>query len=139
VRSFQRRILSFSIDPVPTSAGGGAHAVFALTVRGTAFLWHQVRCMAAVLLMVGRRQEAPSVVARLLDIAATPCKPQYSMAPEEPLLLFACGFNALAFRRSAPAVEGCLSDVAALLHRHLIGAALTAACHGRIASDQRCV
>ncbi len=28
----------------------------------------QVRCMAAVLLMVGRGQEAPEVVQRLLDI-----------------------------------------------------------------------
>ena len=39
----------------------------------------QVRCMAAVLLMVGRGLEAPSVVARLL---AAPLKPQYLMAPE---------------------------------------------------------
>jgi hypothetical protein len=95
VRSFRRRILSFTLDPVPVGAGaapgpapaltaalaataaaasaaeagpaaaaaavpaaagppGGeagagrpeaAHQVWALTVRGTAFLWHQVsRC-----------------------------------------------------------------------------------------------
>jgi hypothetical protein len=35
--------------------------------------------MAAVLLMVGRGLEAPSVVARLLD---APLKPYYNMAPE---------------------------------------------------------
>lgn len=38
--------------------------------------------MAAILLMVGRGQEAPDVVARLLDVEACPRKPQYSMAPE---------------------------------------------------------
>ena len=32
-----------------------------------------------------------------------------------------------------------LVDVASLLHRHLIGAALTAACHSRLAEDTRCV
>lgn len=42
----------------------------------------QVRCMAAVLLMVGQRLEQPSVVSRLLDVGRTPRKPQYNMAPE---------------------------------------------------------
>ncbi|GFR44474.1 hypothetical protein Agub_g5737, partial [Astrephomene gubernaculifera] len=138
VRSFRRRILSFTIEPVRCGAGAGSHEVYALVVRGTAFLWHQVRCMAAVLLMVGRRQEAPQVVARLLDVAATPRKPQYSMAPEEPLLLYACGFSDLAFRRSSPAVAAALGDVGGQLGRHLVGAALTAECHTRMAADTRC-
>ncbi len=38
--------------------------------------------MVAVLLMVGRHQEQPSVITRLLDINATPAKPCYTMAPE---------------------------------------------------------
>ncbi|GLC76345.1 hypothetical protein PLESTF_001769600 [Pleodorina starrii] len=141
VRSFRRRILSFVIEPVTTSAGEGegegGHTVYALTVRGSAFLWHQVRCMAAVLLMVGRGQERPQVVSELLDVEAHPRKPQYSMAPEEPLLLYACGFRDLVFRRSPAAVEATLGDVGGLLHRHLVGAALTAACHCRLAADTR--
>lgn len=48
----------------------------------------QVRCIAAVLLMVGRRQEPPDIVQRLLDVQQEPCKPQYNMASEEPLLLY---------------------------------------------------
>ena len=40
--------------------------------------------MAAVLLMVGRGQEEPSIVSRLLDVKATPCKPYYNMAAEVP-------------------------------------------------------
>jgi hypothetical protein len=42
----------------------------------------QVRCIAAVLLLVGRGLEAPGVVARLLDTAGQPGKPQYCLAPE---------------------------------------------------------
>lgn len=48
----------------------------------------QIRCIAAVLLMVGRGLEPPSVVARLLDTASTPAKPQYNLAAEDPLLLY---------------------------------------------------
>ena len=38
--------------------------------------------MAAVLLMVGRDQEDPGIVAHLLDLQASPTKPQYAMAAE---------------------------------------------------------
>lgn len=69
--------------------------VLALHLKGTAFLWHQVRCIAAVLLMVGRGLERPDVVQRLLDVKhQAPCKPQYSMAAEEPLLLYRYGGGA---------------------------------------------
>lgn len=43
----------------------------------------QVRCMAAVLQMVGRGEEEPEIVATLLDVGRTPCKPQYNMASGE--------------------------------------------------------
>ena len=42
----------------------------------------QVRCMAAVLLMVGQTLEHPDIVQQLLDIDQTPCKPQYRYASE---------------------------------------------------------
>ncbi len=42
----------------------------------------QVRCMAAVLMMVGQQLEHPDVVQQLLDIQQTPCKPQYRYASE---------------------------------------------------------
>lgn len=41
--------------------------------------------MTSVLLMVGRGEEAPSIVATLLDTARTPRKPQYCMASGGPL------------------------------------------------------
>ena len=42
----------------------------------------QVRCMAAVLLMVGKQLEQPDIVQKLLDIDQHPCKPQYNYASE---------------------------------------------------------
>lgn len=46
--------------------------------------------MAAVLLMVGRGEEKPEVVRKLLDVEATPSKPYYNMAPEARLLHTQC-------------------------------------------------
>jgi tRNA pseudouridine38/39 synthase len=67
--------------------------LMSLNVRGNAFLYHQVRCMATVLFMVGRREELPSIVSTLLDVATMPRKPMYEMAPEEALLFQACGYE----------------------------------------------
>ena len=55
--------------------------------------YKQVRCIAAVLFLVGLGREDPSVIDRLLDLSATPRKPQYEMAPDEPLLLWGSGFD----------------------------------------------
>jgi tRNA pseudouridine38/39 synthase len=102
VCNFVRHIYTFTIDPedgpggqeqqLPATAAG-AGRLWAFHVTGSAFLWHQVRCMAAVLLLIGRRLEAPSVMDALLDVTAMPGKPAYDMAPEEPLVLCACGYD----------------------------------------------
>lgn len=101
VKHFQRRVLDFRIEDAGPAAGG--RRLLLLSLRGTAFLWHQVRCMAAVLLMVGRGKEDPSVVAALLDVGACPAKPLYGLASEEPLLLSGCHYapGELRFLRTA--------------------------------------
>lgn len=64
--------------------------VYSFTVHGSAFLWHQVRCMAAILFLVGQGLESPSVVDELLDVASTPGRPMYEMASDTPLVLWDC-------------------------------------------------
>jgi len=101
--------------------------MYMAVVVGKAFLWHQIRCMMAVLFAVGeghedvsvraagkgRQQngatadltagcprpsrEPPQVVSALLDVERTPLKPQYEMAPELPLVLYDCGFEDVRF------------------------------------------
>ena len=68
-------------------------ALWEFTVSGTAFLWHQVRAMAAILFLVGQRHEEPSIVARLLDVEAQPRRPVYDIASEAPLLLYNIGYD----------------------------------------------
>lgn len=66
--------------------------VYTFTLHGSAFLWHQVRHMVAILFLVGQGVESPSIVSELLDITKTPRKPTYEMASDAPLVLWDCIF-----------------------------------------------
>lgn len=66
--------------------------VYSFTLYGSAFLWHQVRHMVAILFLVGQGLEPPSIVADLLDVIKTPRKPSYEMASDAPLVLWDCIF-----------------------------------------------
>ena len=64
-----------------------------LTITGQAFLWHQIRCIVAILFLVGQGVEKPSIISELLDVSSHPRKPQYTMAAEFPLVLFDCAYD----------------------------------------------
>ncbi len=100
--------------------------------------WVQVRCIAAVLLMIGRGLEQPSIVARMLDITVMPAKPQYNMAPEGPLLLHRCSYGNLLppFIRSHAMLNSNQVVVGEALERHLIGVAQHSTIMGRINSER---
>lgn len=66
--------------------------VWAFVVHGSAFLWHQVRHMVAILFLIGQGFESPSLVSELLNVTKHPCKPMYTMADETPLVLWDCFF-----------------------------------------------
>lgn len=66
--------------------------VYSFTLHGSAFLWHQVRHMVAILFLVGQGLESPSIVPELLDVAKNPRKPTYEMASDAPLVLWDCIF-----------------------------------------------
>ena len=66
--------------------------IYAFALHGSAFLWHQVRHMVAVLFLVGQGLEKPSLVDDLLKVNTNPCKPQYEMADDAPLVLWDCIF-----------------------------------------------
>ncbi|XP_015592180.1 tRNA pseudouridine(38/39) synthase isoform X2 [Cephus cinctus] len=64
-----------------------------LIITSQAFLWHQIRCIMGVLLLVGQGNEKPEVMLELLDVEKYPCKPQYNLAHEIPLNLFHCEYE----------------------------------------------
>ncbi len=109
IQNFERRIFFADIEKVDDFTSGlgfvnskeflspgmekGAHpTIYTFTLHGSAFLWHQVRCMVAVLFLVGQRLEKPSIVSELLDVEKNPRRPTYEMASDTPLVLWDCVF-----------------------------------------------
>lgn len=112
ITNFERRMLHSSITecstappnffPLPTApmftpatATGSIEApkLYTFNLHGTAFLWHQVRHMIAILFLIGQGLEKPEVITQLFDIDANPGKPQYEMADDKPLVLWDCDFR----------------------------------------------
>jgi tRNA pseudouridine38/39 synthase len=113
ITNYTRRITLASVDAVAkseypcfgthsafSSAAGGtastpsdAMGLYTFTVQGSAFLWHQVRCMIGVLFLVGQGLESPSLVKELFDVTTNPAKPKYEMASDKPLVLWDCMFS----------------------------------------------
>ena len=95
-QSFIRRVLEVSVGPADDSVSPDSmdkRDMCVFMVKGTAFLWHQVRCMMQVLFMVGQGIEQPDIIRRILDVEATPEKPLYKMASEVPLVLWDCAYD----------------------------------------------
>lgn len=73
-------------------------SLYYVFVEGQAFLWHQVRCMVAVLLDIGRNLEQPSLVYHMLNDVKqghgpfANGRPHYRLASPTPLLLFKCSY-----------------------------------------------
>ena len=108
ISNFERRIFYSNIEEVddkspvlgyvngthflPAGSKDSNPKVYTFTLHGSAFLWHQVRHMVAILFLVGQGLEKPSIVAELLDIEKNPCRPTYEMATDIPLVLWDCIF-----------------------------------------------
>ncbi|KAI9801478.1 MAG: hypothetical protein M1833_002710 [Piccolia ochrophora] len=80
----------------PSSDGSSTCSVspriYVFEVHGSAFLWHQIRHMIAILFLVGQGLEPPSLVRELLDTKSVPRRPMYEMATDAPLVLWDCVF-----------------------------------------------
>ncbi|KAG9092163.1 hypothetical protein FRC06_000219 [Ceratobasidium sp. 370] len=119
IENFNRRVLgawiervdqdSFVDAPEQDSALGSVaeEEMYVFNLKGTAFLWHQVRCIMAVLFLVGSKLEQPDIVDHLLHTSPTSSKssslpdstppieskPNYTMADALPLVLWDCGYR----------------------------------------------
>ena len=121
ITNFKRRIDRAEIVPYNGSPENNNSKMWMLELQGTAFLWHQVRCMMAILFLVGQRLEEPEIVRDLLDIEKYPTKPEYDMAHDVPLVLYDCLYDGLHWRypeEASKSQQTLLEDCFALWHEH---------------------
>lgn len=72
VVEFIREIKGADVHLASESLQDPAYDMFYMELIGKAYLWHQVRCIMAILLLVGQEQEHPDVMAELMDVEKNP-------------------------------------------------------------------
>lgn len=86
IENHSRRVLKTWIED------GEYEGMKVFNLIGTAFLWHQIRHIIAILFLVGCKLEPTNLVKDLLDVERFPGKPAYNMGLPLPLTLWECGF-----------------------------------------------
>ena len=102
---FREKYKGASSSAAQTAYGNPYHVhqlpIIEVEIRGLSFLWHQIRCIMAVLFLVGKGLEEESIVSTLLDIEKTPRKPNYELADDAGLVLYDCVFEDVKFESAA--------------------------------------
>ena len=109
ITNFRRTVLQASISPAGLEDKTDLDGVWVFDLKGTAFLYNQVRHIVAILFLIGAGLEHPSLMTALLNVdqerpypafkegEPTPPivdrKPEYQMADGLPLLLWDCAFS----------------------------------------------
>lgn len=72
VVAFVREIKSAHIYLSNKSDIDSGYDMLYMQLVGQAYLWHQVRCIMAILLLVGQQNESPDIITQLLDVENNP-------------------------------------------------------------------
>lgn len=109
VVAFERELISCTVQKNNLQSYN-EYEMCELIICGSAFLWHQVRCMVAVLLMIGQKLEKSEVIDWMLDIKQCPRRPQYNMASEVPLVLYDSCYEKLSWKHEPGILEVLFKD-----------------------------
>lgn len=95
-QTFTREILECYIEEMPAS---GSRVFYRFVCKGSAFLYHQIRCIMSILFMIGSGKEPVELVERMLQRIVSksemPSGPliHYEIASEIPLTLYECSYE----------------------------------------------
>lgn len=93
-QTFIREIFKCEIEEVPNTSG-----FYKFICQGSAFLYHQIRCIMSVLFMIGSEEEPDELITEMFSRIKSrePISPgpliHYDIASEIPLVLFDCLFQ----------------------------------------------
>ncbi|KMZ65669.1 tRNA pseudouridine(38/39) synthase [Zostera marina] len=126
VSNYNRKITLFDISICNNRdiSSNDKDQLYAITIKGTAFLWHQVRCMVSLLFFIGQGLESPTIIDLLLDTSKITRKPQYTMASDVPLVLRSCEFKGINFFCSSAARRALMDDLNDIVKSHKLQAAI---------------
>jgi tRNA pseudouridine38/39 synthase len=108
-KTYDRRIYEFRLErydkllfPLDNSSSvnytNDYFDVYYVVIKGSAFLWHQVRCMMAILFLIGKGLEEVNILDKLFEDSGIVFN--YEIASELPLILTDCQFEGISFTNS---------------------------------------
>ena len=127
VVTFVRRIDSVDVAVAENHTqddGPNSYDICCLIIKSKAFLWHQIRCIVAVLLMIGEGLEEETVIDELFDIETNPCRPAYQMASDLPLNLYMTEYPELDWTWDTSSMQLVMKTTQKLWAEHALKAAI---------------
>ena len=100
--------------------------MYVAVIQGSAFLWHQVRCMMAILFLIGNGLEDISVIDTLLDKDfLEDNKIHYEIASNFPLILSNCQFEGVTFQNNLCNIGETFIDLKSIYEQNLMDLCIT--------------
>ena len=98
---FVRKIYEFDISELSAKTNRAEpYDMCCARIKGSGFIYHQVRNMMAVLCLIGAGREDPSVITELLDVEKNARKPEYGLIDGYPLVLYQSNYENIYWRIS---------------------------------------
>jgi len=110
------------------TTGSSPYDICHIVITAESFIWHQIRCIVGILVLIGQNLEEPQVVEHLLDISKNPKKPQYNMAVDYPLVLYDVRYpdeENISWKFSSANFTSLLKDMQRLWMKHAIKSEMT--------------
>jgi len=107
-KNYERRIYQFSIDEYEKlifpcdeamNINNDYFKMFYVTIRGSAFLWHQVRCMMGILFLIGKGSEDIDIIDSMFNTKNGKVY-NYELASELNLVLSDCQYEGINFENT---------------------------------------
>jgi tRNA pseudouridine38/39 synthase len=127
-KNYERRIyefrlekynkLLFPMDSTSFDFKNDQFEVYYVVIKGSAFLWHQVRCMMGILFLIGKGLEDMSIIDLLFE--QSDLLFNYDIASELPLILTDCQFEGISFTNSKENIASSYFDLVNYYENNII-------------------
>lgn len=107
-KNYERRIFEFKVKKYekllfPSNESNNIEndyfEMYYVTIKGSAFLWHQVRCMMGIIFLIGKGLEDVDIIDHMFDVDSNRSY-NFEIASELPLVLSNCQFECVDFKNS---------------------------------------
>ncbi len=93
------------------------------TIKGSAFLWHQVRCMMGIIFLIGKGLEDVDIIDKMLDTSLDLVY-NYEIASDMPLILSDCQFEGVKFTNTHENYADNFFSLSKIYEQNLIATAM---------------